>query len=86
MYNKLRGYLCRDGLESFGFGLSYLHLGNRSCLVCVLLLDLPSLHVSHNFLNEMFLYLFVFFCVMFGMYIYYICWIENDISGMECIP
>ena len=26
MYNKLMGYLCRDGLESFGFGLSYLHL------------------------------------------------------------
>ena len=40
MYNKLMGYLCRDGLESFGFGLLYLHLGTvpvlfvSFCLIC----------------------------------------------------
>ena len=36
----LSEYLCRDGLESFGFGLSYLHLGTvpvlfvSFCLIC----------------------------------------------------
>ena len=38
--DTLLGYLCRDGLESFGFGLSYLHLGTvpvlfvSFCLIC----------------------------------------------------
>ena len=34
----------------------------------------------------MFLYLFVFFCVMFGMYIILYNHIEGDIFGMGCIP
>ena len=68
MYNKLMGYLCRDGLESLEFGLSYLHLGT-----------VPVLFVSFCLIcHPYILYLFVFFCVMFGMYIY----IENDISGI----
>ena len=43
----LSGYLCRDGLESFWVWSLVLAFGNRSHLVCVLFLDLPSLHVSH---------------------------------------
>ena len=46
MYNKLMGYLCRDGLESFGFGLSYLHLGTVPVLfVSFLLIYHPYMSV-----------------------------------------
>ena len=82
MYNKLMGYLCTNGLESFGFGLSYLHLGTVPVLF-VLFLDLPSLHVSHFGTKCFYTCLCSF--VLCSVCIYYII-IEGDIFGMGCIP
>ena len=85
MYHKLMGYLCRDGLESFGFGLSYLHLGivpvlfMSFCLICH-----PYMSVILE--QNVFILVCVLLCYVRYVYILYIYTRENDIFGMGCIP
>ena len=69
MYNKLIGYLCRDGLESIGFGLSYLHLGIvpvlfvSFCLIC---------HPYMSVILEQNVFILVCVLLCYVRYVYYI--------------
>ena len=70
MYNKLIGYLCRDGLESLiGFGLSYLHLGIvpvlfvSFCLIC---------HPYMSVILEQNVFILVCVLLCYVRYVYYI--------------
>ena len=59
----LLGYLCRDGLESFGFGLLYLHLGTVPVLFVSFLL------ICHPYMSVI-LEQNVFILVHIGLYMY----------------
>ena len=79
MYNKLMGYLCRDGLESFGFGLLYLHLGTvpvlfvSFCLICH-----PYMAVILE--QNVFILVCVLLCYVRYVYIYIIIYKVNTMN------
>ena len=83
MYNKLMGYLCRDGLESFGFGLLYLHLGTvpvlfvSFCLIC---------HPYMSVILEQNVFILVCVLLCYVQYVYALGTVERSkISHMECM-